>query len=190
MTARAIQACLALWLGAAPASAAATPRSPSAEPATAQPSWAQASFDTLKTLAGTWTGTVTTEPHQAGIEGPIQVTLRVGSAGSLLIHEITPGGMPEPTLIFLEDGRLTLVHYCEAGNRPRLVARAAPGSRAIDFEFATLSGSREPTYVQGCRFGFLDASHHTEDWTFALPEGKRLRAHYDLRRTKAARSSE
>jgi hypothetical protein len=80
-----------------------------------------------------------------------------------------------------------MVHYCEAGNRPRLVARAGSESRAVSFQFAALSGSREPTYVHDCVFDLLGASHHTEDWTFALPDGKRLRAHYDLRRSKAAK---
>src|SRR5438552_3546719 len=74
---------------------------------------AQVSFGALKGLAGTWTGAVTTDPPDPDLEGPIQVTMRVASGGSLLVHEIAPGGMPEPTMIYLEDDHLTLVHYCE-----------------------------------------------------------------------------
>ena len=77
----------------------------------------------LKNLAGTWTGQVTTHPPNPDIAGPIQVTMRVASRGNVLVHEIAPGGILEPTMIYLEGNRLTLVHYCEAGNRPRLVAR-------------------------------------------------------------------
>ena len=29
-------------------------------------------------------------------------------------------------------------------------------------------------------FTIIDAGHHTEDWTFMLPENKVLRAHFDL----------
>src|SRR5262245_33301891 len=48
-------------------------------------------FGALKGLAGTWTGSVTTDPHDPDIEGPIQVTMRVASRGSVLEHEIAPG---------------------------------------------------------------------------------------------------
>ena len=37
---------------------------------------AQISFDALKSLAGTWTGPVTTDPPDPEINGPIRVTMR------------------------------------------------------------------------------------------------------------------
>src|SRR5262249_61231810 len=115
---------------------------------------AQISFDVLKSLAGTWTGPVTTDPPNPGIDGPIQVTIRVASGGSALVHEIAPGGVPEPTMIFLEGDRLTLVHYCEAGNRPRLVARKAssPHPKSVEFNFVDISGTREPAYLHDLVF--------------------------------------
>jgi hypothetical protein len=109
---------------------------------------AQSSFGVLRGLAGTWTGSVTTDPHNPDIEGSIQVTMRVASRGSVLEHEIAPGGVPEPTMIYVEGGRLTLVHNCEAGNRPRLVARSSADPKTVDFEFADISGSTEPVYLQ------------------------------------------
>lgn len=144
----------------------------------------QASFDSLKALAGTWTGTVTTNPHNPDVEGPIQVTMRVGSRGSLLIHEMTPGGLPEPTTFYVENDRLTLIHYCEAGNRPRLVARAPADAKKIEFEFVDISGSKEPTYIRHLAFTMIDPGHHTEDWTFQMPDSNVLRAHFDLKRAK------
>ncbi len=59
----------------------------------------QASFNALKSLAGTWTGRVTTDPPNPDIEGPILVTMRLASRGNVLVHEIAPGGVPEPTMI-------------------------------------------------------------------------------------------
>jgi hypothetical protein len=56
---------------------------------------AQISFDALKTLAGAWTGRVSTDPPNPDIEGPIQATMRVASGGNVLVHEIAPGGVPE-----------------------------------------------------------------------------------------------
>jgi hypothetical protein len=143
---------------------------------------AQASFGVLKSLAGTWNGSVTTDPHDSDIEGPIRVTLHVASRGSVLEHEIAPGGVPEPTMIYVEGERLTLVHYCEAGNRPRLVARRSADPKTVDFAFADLSGSREPVYLKQFVFKILSPHHHTEDWTFQLPDEKQLHAHFDLKR--------
>jgi hypothetical protein len=155
--------------------------SPGHEAKTAS-SAAQISFGMLKSLAGTWTGSVTTDPPNPELQGPIQVTMRVASGGSVLEHEIAPGGVPEPTMIFLEADRLTLVHYCEAGNRPRLVARNRPGKKSVEFDFVDISGSKEPAYLDHFVFTISSADHHTEDWTFMLPGGKALRAHFDLKR--------
>jgi hypothetical protein len=145
---------------------------------------ARASFDALKTLAGTWTGQVTTDPRNPEINGAIQVTMRVASRGNVLLHEIAPGGIPEPTTIYLEGDRLTLVHYCEAGNRPRMVARKSPGQKTVEFDFVDISGSKSPAYLQHFVFTSIAPDRHTEDWTFMLPGETLLRAHFDLTRTK------
>ncbi len=145
---------------------------------------AQMSFDALKTLAGTWTGRVTTDPRNPEIDGAIQVTMRVASRGNVLVHEIAPGGVPEPTVIYLEGDRLTLVHYCEAGNRPRMVARKSPDRKTVEFDFVDISGSARPAYLHNFVFTPITSDHHTEDWTFMLPGDKQLRAHFDLKRAK------
>jgi hypothetical protein len=145
---------------------------------------AQSSFDALKSLAGAWTGTVKTNPPNPDLDGPIQVTMRVASAGNVLVHEIAPGGVPEPTMIYLDDDRLTLVHYCEAGNRPRMVARKSPDPKTVAFDFVDISGSKSPAYLHNFVFTLIDVDHHTEDWTFMLPDGNALHAHFDLKRSK------
>ena len=157
-------------------------RGQEANPSTA--SDAQLSFAALKRLAGTWTGRVTTNPRNPEIDGGIQVTIRVASRGNVLVHEIAPGGVPEPTAIYLESGRLTLVHYCEAGNRPRMVARKSPDQKTVEFDFVDISGSTTPAYLHNFAFSTITADHHTEDWTFTLPGDKLLRAHFDLTRAQ------
>lgn len=144
----------------------------------------QISFGALKSLAGTWTGLVTTDPPNPDINGPIQVTLRVASRGNVLVHEIAPGGVPEPTMVYLEGDRLTLVHYCEAGNRPRMVARRSPDQQTVEFDFVDISGSPRPAYLSHFVFSMIDVDHRTEDWTFTLPGDKLLHAHFDLKRAK------
>lgn len=142
------------------------------------------SFSALKTLAGTWTGRVTTDPRNPEIDGAIQVTMRVASRGNVLMHEIAPGGVPEPTVIYLEGDRLTLVHYCEAANRPRMVARKSPDHKTVEFDFVDISGSTTPAYLHDFAFTLITMDHHAEDWTFVLPGDKLLRAHFDLTRSK------
>jgi len=145
---------------------------------------AEVSFVALKSLAGTWTGSVTTDPPNPEIDGPIQATIRMASRGNLLVHEIAPGGVPEPTMVYVEGDRLTLVHYCEAGNRPRMVARKSLDRKTVEFDFADISGSRTPAYLNHFVFTIINADHHTEDWTFVLPGGKVLHAHFDMKRAK------
>lgn len=143
---------------------------------------AQVSFSALKNLAGTWTGQVTTDPPNPELEGAIQVTMRVASRGNVLVHEIPPGGVPELTMIYLDGERLTLVHYCEAGNRPRMMARPSPDQKTIEFDFVDISGNTTPAYLHRFVFTLIDTNHHSEDWTFMLPGGKLLHAHFDLKR--------
>lgn len=145
----------------------------------------QPSFEALKALSGTWAGPVTTDPPNPGLEGTIQVTMVVASRGNVIVHEIAPGGIPEPTVIYVENAHPTLIHYCEAGNRPRLVARNSPDQKTVEFTFADISGSTKPAYLHDFAFNIIDADHHTEDWTFVLPGDMRLHAHFDLKRTKA-----
>src|SRR5579863_9897899 len=99
------------------------------------------------------------------------------------MHEISPGGMLEPTLLYLDSNRLTMIHYCEAGNRPRLVARTSLDQKRIEFDFADISGSKEPVFLKNFIFNLIDINNHTEDWTFTLPDGTALHAHFQLKRT-------
>lgn len=87
-------------------------------------------------------------------------------------------------MIYLEGDRLTLVHYCEAGNRPRLVARKSSDQKTVNFDFLDISGSTEPAYLHDFAFKIVGPDHHIEDWTFMMPGGQQLRAHFDLKRAK------
>src|SRR5580658_2736723 len=146
---------------------------------------AQVSFGSLKGLAGVWAGQVTVDPPMPGADGPIQVTMRPASGGHALMHEMTPRGMIEPTLIYVDGDRLMLVHYCDAGNRPRLVARKSASPKTVAFDFEDISGSTAPAYLHNISFTVIDEGHHTEDLTFFMADGKELHAHFDLKRVQA-----
>ena len=146
---------------------------------------AQKSFDKMKTLAGPWEGKVSTVPPQADIEGkPMQVTLRVTSMGHTLMHEATGAERPDDpiTMMVVEGDRLLLTHYCDADNRPRMVGTMSPDGKTVEFEFLDVSGNLKYGHMQHAVFTFIDANHHTEDWTFLMPGDKPVHAHFDLQR--------
>ena len=95
------------------------------------PSEAQKSFTELKTLAGSWHGNVTMNPPMQGMgETTMEVSIHVTSRGNALVHEMKEAGKSDDptkndhpvTMFYLDSDKLTLVHYCDAGNRPRMVA--------------------------------------------------------------------
>jgi hypothetical protein len=155
---------------------------------------AQKSFDTLKALAGSWEGPVTTNPKHGDMGGNtnMQVTLRVTSKGNALVHEMKETGKPDDptrydhpvTMLYLDGERLLLTHYCDAGNRPRMVAQTSPDGKKVEFDFLDLSGGTQYGHMDHAVFTIVDANHHIEDWTYMMPGDKPVRAHFDLARAK------
>jgi len=87
--------------------------------------------------------------------------------------------------MFNVDGdRLLLTHYCDAGNRPRMVGKVSPDGKTVEFEFLDVSGSTQYGHMQHVVFNFIDSDHHTELWEFAMADGKKEGGLLDLRRTK------
>ncbi len=155
---------------------------------------AQRSFDKLKALAGTWDARVTSNPPQPemGDGAAMQISLRVTSRGNALVHEMKAPGTPDDparydhplTMFYLDSDRLLLTHYCDAGNRPRMVARTSPDGKTVEFDFLDIAGGTQYGHMHHVVFTLIDANHHTEDWTFIMPGDKPLNAHFDLTRTK------
>src|SRR5437899_10825434 len=168
-----------------------------AEPKSPAPkSEAQTSFDTMKTLAGDWEGPVKTDmPVEANVDiKPVQVSMRVTSRGNVLVHEFQEAGTPlDPakydhpvTMLYVDADadRLTLVHYCDAGNRPRMTGKISPDGKTVEFEVADLCAGNRYEHMCHSVFTIFDANHHTEDWTYMMPGDKPVHAHFDLQRTK------
>lgn len=153
---------------------------------------AQKAFEALKSVAGSWVGPLTTAPAVPSVDGKFaQFTLRVGSLGNSLVHELSVSGRPDHpvTMFYLDADRLLLTHYCDAGNRPRMAGRLSPDGKTLEFDFVDLSGGNEHGHMHHALFTFIDADHHTEDWTFMGPGDKPIRAHFDLQRTNAGSGS-
>ena len=145
------------------------------------------SFEQLKALAGTWEGQVKTVPPEPAIEGKtMTVSLRVTSMGNTLMHEMTAPGRPDDpiTMFYLDGDRLLLTHFCDANNRPRMTGTMSPDGKTVEFDFLDVAGNLKYGHMQHAAFTFVDANHHTEDWTFQMPGNKSVRAHLELQRTK------
>src|SRR4029077_4529856 len=152
------------------------------------------SLDKVKTLAGSWEGPVTLDPPDPQMSDgkPVHVSLRVTSRGNAVVHEMQESGTAlDPTrydhpvtMVYVDNDRLTLVHYCDAGNRPRMTGKVSPDGKKVEFDFLDLSGSNQYGHMYHAVFTSIDANHHTEDWTYLLPGDKPMHAHMDLQRIK------
>jgi hypothetical protein len=150
---------------------------------------AQKSFTTMKSLAGEWEGPVTVAevPQMSGSK--THASLRVTSRGHVLVHEFQEAGTPldstkydhPVTMLYVDGDQLTLIHYCDAGNRPRMTGKMSPDGKTVEFELKDISGSTEE-HMHHSVFTIVDANHHTEDWTFMMND-KPIHAHFDLHRT-------
>ena len=88
------------------------------------------------------------------------------------------------TMFYVDNDRLTLVHYCDAGNRPRMAGKLSTDGKQLDFAFLDLSGGNDYGHMEHTVFTAIDENHHTEDWTFMMPGDKPMHAHMELTRAK------
>ncbi|MGA2351721.1 MAG: hypothetical protein ABSF70_14905 [Terracidiphilus sp.] len=155
----------------------------SAKPVTG--SDAQKSFDLIKTLAGTWQAPIMTDdPEWSKSNGiPMSLSIRVASHGNAVIHELDTGG-PEVTVFYLDSDRLSMIHYCDFGNRPHMVARPSADGKVLEFDLVDAPGSDQMGHVSHGVFTIIDANHHIEDWTFTKPGGKLVHGHMDFKRVQ------
>jgi hypothetical protein len=156
---------------------------------------AQKSFNNLKTLGGEWEGLVTVNPPMPGMTGDsasLHISMRVTSRGHAIVHELQEAGTPlDPnkydhpvTMLYLNGDQLNLVHYCDAGNRPHMVARKSTDGKTVEFDLVDVSGGTENGHMHHGVFTFVDSDHHVEDWTYMMPGDKPVHAHFDLHRVK------
>ena len=165
---------VAMWCGTAVAQT--TSQSNNA----AAPSDAQKLFDQMKTLAGTWQGTI------MGIS--INVTIRVTSSGTAILHEATTGGGRPPdheiTMFYVEGDRLLATHYCDGDNRARFEGKASPDGKTSEFNFLDVIGNTKGGLVKRMAFTTIDANKHLVEFTFIKPDGKPIDLRGEFERTK------
>jgi len=141
---------------------------------------AKKAFEKLKTLTGSWQGTV--------MDIPINFTIRAASSGTAILHEgDTSGGGPpkhEVTMFYVEADRLLATHYCDAGNRSRWEGKMSPDGKAIEFSFLDVAGPTRGGYLKDMVITMIDADHHIVAFTFVMPDGKPIQLRGEFQRTK------
>jgi hypothetical protein len=123
---------------------------------------------------------------------PSRVTLRVTSRGNAIVHEMKEDGAADDptryddpiTMLYMENDKLLLTHYCDAGNRPRMVGKSSSDGKTVDFDFIDIAGSTQYGHMVHAKFTIVDANHHFEDWTYMMPGDKPVHAHFDLQRAQ------
>lgn len=127
---------------------------------------------------------VPAQPMMAGKIG--QISLRLTSSGNALMHELTMNGMKDDpiTMFYVNEDQFLLTHYCDAGNRTRMVGKLSPDGKTLDFDFIDITGPTKCGHMHHAKFTFIDDNHHTEEWTYMLPGDKPARALFDLQRKK------
>ena len=125
---------------------------------------AQARFERLKSLAGSWAAVGTsTLPNPDP-----QLVYRVTAGGSAVLETSFPGSEQEMvTLYHLDGDELMLTHYCAAGNQPTMRAKPGPLDR-IEWEFAgaTHLASIEDGHMHDGVVEIFDEDHFTGTWCY------------------------
>ena len=141
-------------------------------------------FESLKKLAGTWTG-----PGMSESDGPSTLTYKVVAGGSAVMETIMPGTEHEMVTMYYMDGNdLVLTHYCMLGNQPHMKAQPSKDPKVISFVCdgkGSNMKSEKDAHMHSATFTLVDNNHILTEWTM-LEDGKEThRAKFDLTRKGA-----
>jgi hypothetical protein len=140
---------------------------------------AQKAFEKLKTLVGSWQGTM--------MGKSISFTIRIMSSGNTILQEANSSSPPpdhELTTFYLDGDRLLATHYCDSGNRVRWEGKMSPDGKAIEFTFLDIAGSTRTGFVKHTVFTIIDANKQVIAFTFITPDGKPLELRGEFERIK------
>jgi len=136
-----------------------------------RPRPASPEFERMKTLVGTWKGTV-----DMG-EGPIEMVsqYRLLAGGSVLEEKCFVGTPNEMTTMFYDkDGKLALTHYCVFGNRPSMLFKSSD-AKTIKFDFDNACGinPKKESHMHALSITFDDSETITASCK-AIMDGKEM----------------
>jgi len=124
-------------------------------------------FERLKTLEGDWVGPAVWD--QDGKKGSVEFKLsyRITSGGKVVLETMLPGTPGEMvTTYYVEGADLVLVHYCTAGNQPRM--KREPSDDLDDFAFRCTGGTNmteADSHMHSARLTIVDPDHIKGAWS-------------------------
>lgn len=128
-------------------------------------------FERMKTLVGTWKGTV-----DMG-QGPVEMTsqYRLVAGGSVLEERVFAGTPHEMvTMYYDKEGTLALTHYCMLGNRPGMLLKSAD-DKSLKFDFDKTCGinAKKESHMHALTIRFDDTDTITATCK-AIMDGKEI----------------
>jgi len=133
---------------------------------TPQAADAPTDLDRFIALAGTWEGTVI---HNDGEPETATVTYRVTAGGSAVAETLFVGTPHEMlTVFYLDEGKLTLTHYCMLKNQPQMSVIDHEDSNTIAFSFTDGDNIQDPSqdmHMHEAAYTFVDDDQLVSTWT-------------------------
>jgi hypothetical protein len=120
-------------------------------------------FAQLAPLAGEWDGKT---PDGKSI----RVSYQLVSGGNALLERLETSGEPEMVTVYAPDGeRVTVTHFCSAGNDPQMQTAPITGdTKQFSFDFVHASNLGSPTagHMHHLTLTLPDRDHLTQEWTW------------------------
>lgn len=120
---------------------------------------AEAAFDAIKSLEGTWEGTLV---FSDGREMPTSNEFKVVSRGNTVVETLIEGDVEMVTTYTMEGGTLLAKHYCELGTEPTFeVSLTEGGTIELTPTANTPYTVGEDDFVTGMTFDISNAASQT-----------------------------
>ena len=138
-------------------------------------------FDKMKTLIGSWEGTMKEDGKEIAATARFQ-TVSDGSVLAAWLGEGTPYEMV--TMFHMDGDSLMATHYCTGHNQPRFVLVMDGERNRLVFAFKDGTNIKpEVGYMHQVAFILDGQNHHIQEWTF-LKNDKKETAQFDFKRKK------
>jgi hypothetical protein len=130
-------------------------------------------LDRLKSLEGVWAGPATWD--QAGKKGKVDFKLiyKTTSGGTAVMETMFPGTPGEMVTMYYSEGEdFVLVHYCSAGNQPRM--KLEPSKDPNELMFRCTGGTNmteQDSHMHSARLTIIGADQIKGAWS-STKEGK------------------
>ena len=121
-------------------------------------------FSRFRSLEGSWTSTPDSPEMQ-----PSTITYHTIANGSAVVETVFAGTPFEMiSVIFMDEDRLLMTHYCAARNQPHLIAQKITDA-SVQFVTDHVTNHADPDalYMGEARWQFIDDNHlKTRWWSF------------------------